>query len=333
MKKLALILGTIILAANASAEEVAAAPILPAFKPSGFVSMEQKYYGKGEHDDVTHNFFRTEFKGSVKMTAVDELQWRVRSYDDLNSEGTDGAKKENNSETRYRWIHKFGTLEGTKIQVSTRAEVKQRDDTDKYEGQLRLNFADYIPDASWMDTTTFQFAPKLRYIEYGETDDGAVGAGMDFAHYAILPLGLEWEFNAYYIYNDNTDDGYRNSSQAPSGSFDDSIEDTSSSNNLDIEAYLYWNHMMWESQDGFYSLNAYAEGGLDALTYRDGDGDTNNNSIYFMPEAQFNININPSTSILVSAGIEYRNWTSDEMSAIKDFTWQPYTSVMVKTVF
>lgn len=351
MKKLALVLGTLLLAANASAKEVVAAPVAidepivqevevpaekPAFKPSGFVSMEQKYFGTGEHDDVTQNYFRTEFQGSIQMTETDNLEWRVRSYDDLNSENSEKASQSENTETRYRWLHDFGAIKDSKISFATRFEMEENDDYDHFELQTRFNFQEYVKDYSWLDTTDFTLAPKIRYVEYGETDDSATGVGMDFSHYAILPWGFEWDLTVYYLYSENSANGYINSSRYPdSEQFARGTEGkyTSSGNNIDVEAYLYWNHGIWESQDGFYGLNAYAEGGLDSLTYRDGDGDTNNNSMYVMPELQLSMNLNPSTALTLGAGAEYRNWNEDEMGEIKDFTWQPFTRIMIMTSF
>lgn len=354
MKKLALIVGSLLLAANASAKEVVAAPVvveepvvveaaplLPAFKPSGFVSIEQKYNGHGEHDSVPQNYFRTEFKGAVQMTEADQLQWRIRSYDDLNSSDSDIARARGavpeNTETRYRWLHSLGLLGDTAIKMATRFELRQRDDYDKYEGQLRFNFVDYIPDYSWLDTKDFTLSPKVRYVQYGESDDSAVGGGIDFQHAAVLPWGFESDLTVYYTYNDNSGDHYRNSSQYPKP-FNPLLgddEDTNSSNNIDVEYYLYWSHMMWESQDRFYQLNAYLENGIDALSYRDGDGDTNNNSIYTMPEAQFIMNLNPATRLLLGAGAEYRNWgaRNDEMSSMQNWTWVPFVRALIKTVF
>ncbi|MGL5657167.1 MAG: FomA family porin-like outer membrane protein [Fusobacteriaceae bacterium] len=361
MKKLALVLGTLLIAATASAKEVVAAPVVvaepvvveevvapvevPKFKPSGFVAFEEKYYGAGEHDDVTQNYLRSEFSGSVTMTEADTLQFRVRSYDDLNGSNSDvanaGGSKSENTETRYRWLHKFGNIGDSKIGFATRVELLQRDDYDKVELQTRFNFTQYVPQFDGFETTDLTLAPKVRYVSYGETDDSATGVGMDLSHYAILPWGFEWDLTVYYLYNDNSADGYYNSSQYPNGNKwgHESMTDlkdgnyTKSGNNIDVEAYLYNTQKLWASEDNFYNVNFYAEGGLDALTYRDGSGDTNNNSMYVMPELQLVMNINAATAITVAGGAEYRNWNDDEMSSIKDFTWQPYGRVKIKTTF
>ncbi len=352
MKKLALVLGSLLIAATASAKEVVAQPVVvaepvvveeaapvevPKFKPTGFVKFEQKYFADGEHEDVTGNYFRSEFSGAISMTEADTLQWRVRSYDDLNSEGSQNEKGEN-TETRYRWLHKFGTIGDSKVDFATRFELKQRDDYDHVELQTRFGFEKYIPDASWFETTDFTLAPKVRYTQYGISDDTATGAGIDFMHYAVLPWGFEWDLTVYYIYNDNSAGGYYNSSQYPNGSRYDKLNGkdevyTSSGNNIDLEAYIYNSQNLWTSVDGFYELNTWFEGGLDALTYRDGDGDTNNNSMYVMPELQLTANLNPSTALTLAGGAEYRNWNDDEMHSIQDFTWQPFAAVRVKTTF
>ena len=356
MKKLALVLGSLLIAATASAKEVVAAPVVvaepvveevapvvvPAFKPSGFVGIEQKYLGYGEHDDITQNYFRTELTGAINMTETDTLQWRVRSYDDLNGSTSDitdaGGNKSENTETRYRWVHKFGTLGDSKTKFSTRFEMRQRPDYDKYEFMTRFNFVDYIPDAEWFDTTDFTLSPKVRYVSYekdsAHNDDNATGVGMDFSHYAILPWGFEWDLTVYYLYNDNNQAGYTNDSQYPDATRRMNGSDyTSYGNNIDVEAYLYNTQNLWASEDNFYNLDFYAEGGLDALTYRDGDGDTNNNSMYVMPELQLILNLNPATAVTFAAGAEYRNWNDDEMHSIKEFTWQPFGRVKIKTTF
>lgn len=269
MKKLALVLGSLLIAATASAKEVVAAPVVvaepvveevapvvvPTFKPSGFVGIEQKYFGYGEHEDVTQNYFRTEFTGAINMTETDTLQWRVRSYDDLNATNSDianaGGDKSENTETRYRWVHKFGTLGDSQVKFSTRFEMRQRNDYDKYEMMTRFNFADYIPDAEWFETTDFTLAPKVRYVSYGNTDDGATGVGMDFMHYAMLPWGFEWDLTVYYVYNDNDNSGYTNSSQYPDATRRLGETDTSFGNNIDVEAYLYNTQNLWASEDNF----------------------------------------------------------------------------------
>ncbi len=360
MKKLALVLGSLLIAATASAKEVVAAPEVvvepvvvemvapevvaieaPAFKPSGFIGFEGKYYGSGEHNNVTQNYLRTRLEGAINMTEADSLQFRATSYEDLNSENSSRQSKNENTETRYRWFHKFGNIGDSKVAFATRVELMQNDDYDHIELQTRFNFAEYIPDFDGFETTDFTLAPKVRYTEYGNSDDSAVGVGMDFMHYAILPWGFEWDLTVYYMHTDNNQNGYYNSSQYPTvnkwghesakGLRDGNY--TRSSNNIDVEAYLYNTQKLWASEDNFYNVNFYAEGGLDALTYRDGSGDSNDNSMYVMPELQLVMNINAATSITVAGGAEYRNWNDTDMGSIQDFTWQPYGRVKIKTTF
>ena len=356
MKKLALVLGTLLIAATASAKEVVAAPVVvaepvvveevvapvevPKFKASGWTQLGARYWGKEEKEQKTvpANYLRTRFEGAVNMTENDTLQFRVTSYEDLNSSNSKTGQKSEDTESRYRWVHKFGTVADTKIKFATRLELKQTDNYDKVEGQLRFDFADYIPDFKYYDTTLLTLAPKAFYtdLDTGSRDGHSTGAGMDLYHLGQTNLGdlnIEWEFNTYYTHVEMGNGDY---SIANGGNGTGNYKPTTgktyrSGDNVAIEAYTYITYKLWNSEDNFYQVNAYLENGLDPYNV-DFGRDNGGYTLYTWPELQLIMNVNAATKVTLGAGAYYENNTTDKDSA-KDWEWQPMATAKIKTTF
>ncbi len=275
------------------------------------------------------------------MTEADTLQFRVRSYDDFNSEdttvGANGKKdynKAEDTETRYRWVHSFGTIGDTKIKLASRLELRQTDAYDKVEAQARFDFVNYIPDYKYLNTTKFLFAPKVRYTELDGTgtgsDDTSTGVGMDFEYYAITAGEWEWEVNVYYAHAENPGD-YKKSTINGDATRLTGGDGVPSSNDLSIEFYTYWTHKIWNSEDKFYQINTYLENGLDPYTVDSGEDD-GSYTIYTWPELQLQMNLNPATKMTFGVGAYYENEQSNDDKA-QDWEWQPMATARVKTTF
>ena len=108
MRKLALLLGSLVVVASASAKEVVPAPVVveeapvqivekevivyrdkeEGFRPNGNIGLEYKYYGNTEsqnHDDwnSANNYSRTQLSGGIQMTESQTLEFRIRDYNSL----------------------------------------------------------------------------------------------------------------------------------------------------------------------------------------------------------------------------------------------------------
>ncbi|MGL5054185.1 MAG: FomA family porin-like outer membrane protein [Fusobacteriaceae bacterium] len=356
MKKLALVLGSLLIAATASAKEVVAAPVVvaepvvveeavapvevPKFKASGWIQLGERYYGQEEKGNSASNYLRTRLEGAVNMTENDTLQFRVTSYDDFNGTGSDTPQKSEDTESRYRWVHKFGTIADSKVKFATRLELKQTDNYDKVEGQLRFDFADYVPDFKYYDTTLLTLAPKVFYTDLsgtnGANNDYSTGAGMDLYHLGQTNLGdlnIEWEYNMYYTHVEMGEGDY---SIANGGNGTGTHKPTTgrtykSGDNLAIEAYTYITYKLWNSEDNFYQVNAYLENGLDPYNV-DFGRDNGAYTLYTWPELQLVMRLNPATKVTLGAGAYYENNQTNKDSA-QDWEWQPMATAKIKTTF
>ena len=363
MKKLALVLGSLLIAATASAKEVVAAPVVvaepvvveevvapvevPKFKPSGYVQVTERYWGKEEKEQKTAaaNYLRTEFAGAINMTENDTLQFRVRSYDDFNGSGSKIGQKGEDTETRYRWVHKLGTVADTKVKYATRLELKQTDSYDKVEGQLRFNFADYAPDFKNYKTTDLTLAPKVFYTDLsgqdGKTNDYSTGAGLDLNHLAETRVGnldIVWDFNMYYTHVEMGQGDYSianggngSGTHHPKNAAKNPLRTYKSGDNLSIEAYTYITYKLWNSEDNFYQVNAYLENGVDPYAV-DFGRDNGAYTLYTWPELQLVMRINPATRVTLGAGAYYENNKTNKDSA-QDWEWQPMATAKIKTTF
>lgn len=308
---------------------------LPKFKPSGWAAMELKYKGNAEHEgSKNQNFMRTQFQGSINMTEKDAIQWRIRSYDDFNSENGNTPNYSENTEARYRWLHKHGTIAESKIKFETRYELRDRNDYDKLEAQARFEFVDYAPDFKYLDTTKLLLAPKLRYTELDGTgtgnDDTSTGIGMNLEWYGVTAQEWEWEINVYYTHQEEPGDYTKSDANSGDATHLDDGDGVTSSDDVLIEFYTYWTHNLWNSADGFYSINTYLENGLDPYMVDTGE-DEGSYDIYTWPELQLKLTLNPATAITFGAGASYENRVTDDESA-QGWEWQPVARMFFKTI-
>ena len=114
MRKLALLLGSLLVVASASAKEVVPAPVVveeapvqviekevivyrdkeEGFRPNGFVDLQYRVYGETEGQDKVggdnwnknNNYGRLQLEGKINMTENQSFNYRLRTYDSLNSD-------------------------------------------------------------------------------------------------------------------------------------------------------------------------------------------------------------------------------------------------------
>ncbi len=355
MKKLALVLGSLLIAATASAKEVVAAPVVvaepvveevvpvvvPEFKASGSIAFENEYRGQGEHGANGENGrLYQELNANFNITELDTIRSRVRNRESFAS-GDDASSE--SKDLRWRWDHKFGYLGDTKITQKSRFEWRDHNNYDHFQLGYQLGFADYAPQFSNFNITGVTLMPKVRYNDLnGNDEDQSTGAGMDFYFSADSDLGifgtLEYEFNAYYIYSDNSnfDEDKIGGGTHYWGGVDNKFESgdyTSNGHNLDIEAYLYHTLPLWASESGDYKVQFFHEGGLDPIYFGTGEGTDNTQTLYYEPRLQLIQKINASTEFTYSAGAYYVNDVTKSETHQSDYQWEPRVGLMIRSTF
>ncbi|MCF0163011.1 MAG: porin [Fusobacterium necrophorum] len=227
MKKLALVLGSLlVIGSAASAKEVMPAPMpepevkivekpvevivyrdrvvqAPAkWKPNGFVGVELRTQGKVENkgkkateENARKGWagkepnVRLETKASVNFTENQNLEVRTRQTHVLTK--TDSDKEESNhkdTQVRIRHTYNFGKLGSSKVGFKVASQYLHDDHVDSLRTRAVFDFADYIYSNSLFKTTALEIGPSYKYV-WGGNDD---------RYYNALGLYANAEFELPY---------------------------------------------------------------------------------------------------------------------------------------
>ena len=294
MRKLALLLGSLVVVASASAKEVVPAPVVveeapvqivekevivyrdkeEGFRPNGYVDLQYRWYGdtEGQNEDFTpipektegngkwngaNNYSRLQLQGKINMTEKQALEYRVRNYNNLS--GDDAKHTSNDTETRLRYFYNHGNLGDSKVNLTSRLEYKDVIDPanqQHVEYQARFNFAEYMFNSDFVKTTDFTVAPKYRYVwGSGNNDNYDNQIGADLYTMHELPWGFSFEFNVYATQHFYGQDQF----------FDAGEKMDDKNFTVDVEAYIYNTTNLYTN--GNVSVDFNFEGGYDAYSW------------------------------------------------------------------
>ena len=387
MRKLALLLGSLVVVASASAKEVVPAPVVveeapvqivekevivyrdkeEGFRPNGYVDLQYRWYGdtEGQNQDngkvkdekdptawnSANNYSRIQLQGKINMTENQALEYRVRTYDELDKE--DERNTKSGTQTRLRYFYDHGNLGDSKVNLTSRLHYANNghdDNSQELEYQARFNFAEYMFNSDFVKTTDFTVAPKYRYVwGSGNNDnyDNQIGADLYTMH--ELPWGFSFEFNVYATQHFYGQDQY----------FDGLTKKEDKNFTVDVEAYIYNTTNLYTN--GNVSVDFNFEGGYDAYSWSqekkfgaprgdenskyyeeyvkanpEGKGEGTENakySVYALPTIQLNYQATPNVLLYAAAGAEYRNWAVTSENSASNWRWQPTVFAGFKTTF
>ena len=294
MRKLALLLGSLVVVASASAKEVVPAPVVveeapvqivekevivyrdkeEGFRPNGYVDLQYRWYGdtEGQNEDFTpipektegngkwngaNNYSRLQLQGKINMTEVQSLEYRVRNYDELDKE--DERISQSGAQTRLRYFYNHGNLGDSKVNYTSRVHYQNNghdDDSQKLEYMARFNFAEYMFNSDFVKTTDFTVAPRYAYSwGDGNSSDYDNQIGADLYTMHELPWGFSFEFNVYATQHFYGQDQY----------FDAASKKEDKNFTVDVEAYIYNTTNLYTN--GNVSVDFNFEGGYDAYNW------------------------------------------------------------------
>ncbi|WP_373077337.1 hypothetical protein [Fusobacterium varium] len=359
MRKLALLLGSLLVVASASAKEVVPAPVVveeapvqviekevivyrdkeEGFRPNGYLDLQYRYYGETEGQkevevpnwNTENKYSRIQFSGKINMTEKQSLEYRVRDFNSVSAHektGKDGV------DARFRYFYNHGNLGDSKVNLTSRIHYRDfghDDDSQEIEYQARFNFAEYMFNNDFVKTTNFVLAPKYEYGWNSSNDDNYDNRiGVDLYTMHELPYGFSFELNLYadqHFYG--KDKQFNNDAKA-----NDDKNFT-----LAMEAYLYNTTNLYTN--GKVSVDFNFEGGYDAYNwsqekmYKDVDGTQRDAkySLYALPTVQLNYQATPNVKVYVAAGAEYRNWAVVAETEASHWRWQPTVFAGFRTAF
>ena len=294
MRKLALLLGSLVVVASASAKEVVPAPVVveeapvqivekevivyrdkeEGFRPNGYVDLQYRWYGdtEGQNEDFdtvtnktegngkwngNNNYSRLQLQGKINMTEVQSLEYRVRDYNELDKE--DDRLSKSGAQTRLRYFYNHGNLGDSKVNFTSRIHYQDNahdDDSQELQYMARFNFADYMFNNDFIKTTDFTVAPHYKYVwGAGNSSNYDNQLGVDLYSFYELPWGFSAEFNVYADQHFYGQDQY----------FDGADKKEDKNFTVSVEAYLY--HTLPLYENGKLSVAFNNEGGFDTYEW------------------------------------------------------------------
>lgn len=351
MKRLALLLGSLlVVSAAASAKEVVPAPVVvqetpvqivekevivyrekaPEWRPSGFLDVQERYYGKTENKkDKSWNEYnkygRLQIETGVQMTENQSLDVRVRSFQGWNHEN---EKKEDAVRVRYHYDH--GHLGDSKVDMNSLVRYEKKGEEQTAEYRLNFDFAEYLFNNDFVKTTTATVGPRYIYSWKGHDDEytNTLGLYADFIN--ELPLGFSTEIELDGI--------HYNWNQRPVDEEGHKKDFT-----VSVAAKLMHNYNLYAADN--YSIDWAFEGGYDTFDYsnrkifKTAEYKTTKTrehaaySVYAEPSLTLTYNATKFVDVYGTIGAEYRNWNVTANSEASHWRWQPYATVGVKTTF
>lgn len=359
MRKLALLLGSLVVVASASAKEVVPAPVVveeapvqivekevivyrdkeEGFRPNGFVDLQYKYYGKSENNRAwggseKPNSSRTQLEGKIQMTEKQALDFRVRDYNSLDKEKEFNYQEEaKDTAVRLRYFYDHGTLGDSKVSGTSMVRYEKKG-AQTLEYKYTLQFADYFFNNDFIKTTDLSVGPRYIYSWEPSNDD-------DYTHtiglYANLFNEHPWGFSTQVELDGLHYNMYGDAARPVDGKATNYKDDDMS---VTVNAYLYHNANLYTN--GKYSLDWAFEGGYDSYEWHSIDSIVKEDgvhyddalySLYALPSVKLTYQATEFVSLYAQAGAEYRNWNVTAESEASHWRWQPFTTVGFKTTF
>ena len=373
MRKLALLLGSLVVVASASAKEVVPAPVVveeapvqivekevivyrdkeEGFRPSGNVGLEVKYFDRteGQKDDewsdpdVGDKYSRTQLSGAVQMTENQKFEFRVRDYNSVDS----GYVSDMGTETRLRYSYNHGNLGDSKVNFTSWVEYKKTTDaTQHLDYQARFDFAEYLFNNDFVKTSTAIVAPRYKYAWSSNTDDytNTLGLYVNIINQYPWGFGSEIEIDGvnYNFYGKDKVtyklDGTKNDSWDKEFNVKVKAIITQDTNLYSVDKLS----IDWHSEGGFdtYKWNekdsvAY---GLEKVHKIDGEEITGHQKFedttyqaYFSSDVTASYQATEFVNVFALAGAEYRNWAVSNASSATNWRWQPYVAAGFNVAF
>ena len=368
MRKLALLLGSLVVVASASAKEVVPAPVVveeapvqivekevivyrdkeEGFRPNGYVDLQYRYYGdtEGQNQDFgtvkdkkdptawnkANNFSRLQLMGKINMTEKPALEFRIRDWNDLDQEN---VRQKSETQTRLRYFYDHGNLGDSKVNYTSRIHYLHQEGSQELEYSARFNFAEYMFNNDFVKTTNFELVPFYKYAWDADNSSNytnTVGARLKSNY--DLPWGFSAEFNLYAdqnFYGNGAEKTVKDGDKA--GKEDKEFVGT-------MEAYLYHTLPLYSNDKVSVTFNN--EVGYDPYVWsqhkaynKDTKKESNNTtySAYYLSTVGVNYQATPNVTLYAHVGGEYRNWTIESDNSASNWRWQPTAWAGFKTTF
>ena len=354
MRKLALLLGSLLVVASASAKEVVPAPVVVeeapvqviekevivyrdkevGFRPNGYVDLQYRVYGETEGQkgmeandwNKDNNYGRLQLLGNINMTENQSFEYRVRTYDSLNSD----QSWDKNDQLRLRYSINHGLLGDSKVDFTSRVQyIKDEQHALRYEA--RFDFAEYMFNNDFIKTTEMVVAPYYEYTwnrdgekASGDNYDNEVGLYANFANELPYGFGFQVELDTlgFHKYGDKVhgvDNGNKKS---------DTNTDAAVNVYLTYGANLYSNEKV--------SVDFWAESGYDSYSWSDKVAENKDHTKYELktdPQVTLTYYATPTFKVYATVGAEYRNWAVTAENEASHWRWQPTVFAGFKTTF
>lgn len=349
MKRLALLLGSLlVVSAAASAKEVVPAPVVvqetpvqivekevivyrekePEWRPSGFFKVQETYYGRTENNKYAgkqgwndHNEYgRLEAEAGIQMTEKQAMDFRIRNYQNWNK-----LNEKKDDQVRVRYYYDHGNVGDSKVNAMSRVRYQKEGDTQLAEYRLDFDFAEYLFNNDFVKTSTAIVGPRYIYKWTGhDRYSNNIGLYADLIN--EFPLGFSTEIEI---------DGAQYSKYSNAVNNNGHKDDF----NLTVNAKLMHNWNLYANDK--YSFDWAFEGGYDSYNYsneeifakQDGGFDDASYSLFAKPAFVLTYNATKFVSVYGEVGAEYRNWQIEANTEAKNWRWQPFATVGVRTTF
>ena len=376
MKRLSILLGSLLVVGAISyAKEAVVAPVIveelkevivapviveeePGFRPSGYVDLQYKYYGKTENAGNTkildwnkdnNNRSRMQLLGSIKFTENQTFQYRVRNFKSLDTASKQGDA-EKNTQTRLRYFYDHGNLGDSKIDFTSRLQYfSHLSNRQSVEYMARFDFAKYFPE----NVTSFVISPKYGY-DWASTNDSNYYnyIGADLSTWTELPLGFEFEFNVYatqkYYGQDQAFGGhYSSDDKTLAQKIAKGAKAKDKNFVVEVEAYIYNTINLYKDSTWTFDFNF--EGGFDPYTFSQNKlfgyrhniddikwsniNDKNSYSAYMLPNVTVKYKVTDNFGVYAGVGADYRNWDYVAEKTASTWRWQPQAWAGMKATF
>ena len=354
MRKLALLLGSLVVVASASAKEVVPAPVVveeapvqivekevivyrdkeEGFRPNGYVDLQYRMYGETEGQDKigkkdwnkNNNYGRLQLEGTINTTENQTFYYRLRTYDSLNSDHS----WDKDDELKMHYTVNHGNLGDSKVNFASRLQyIKDGSHALRYEA--RFDFAEYMFNNDFIKTTEMVVAPYYEYTwnrdgvkSSGDNYDNELGLYANFANELPFGFGFQVELDTL---------GFHNYGDKLHG-VDDGDKRADSNTTADVNIYLTYGANLYSSEK--ISVDFAAETGYDSYSWSDKvakDADHEKYELKTDPQVTLTYHATPSFDLYATAGAEYRNWKRTNERSASNWRWQPFGIVGFRTTF
>ena len=329
MRKLALLLGSLVVVASASAKEVVPAPVVveeapvqivekevivyrdkeEGFRPSGNVGLEVRYFDRteGQKNDEWSGadgdkYGRLQVGGAVQLTENQKFEFRTRDYNSLDASHEVADK---GTDVRLRYSYNHGNLGDSKVNFTSWAEYRKKTSGAQHiDYQARFDFAEYLFNNDFVKTSTAIVAPRYKYA-WSSNDDGytnTLGLYVDIINQYPWGFGSEIEIDgANYNFYGEDQVTYK---------FDKTKNDSWNDDfTLSVKAIITQDTNLYSADK--LSIDWHSEGGFDTYNWSDKD-----NVPYGLETVEFvNENKDEVTGHQKFEDISYQAYFSSDVTA------------------